>query len=243
MEKSLLEGFSKKAKQAAAGLPFQGVWEEWNGEVTLTVRVTSGGLVLTPRGTEACLTVGTFCEMFGFEEAERKEVATGREVVVDQTWWGRNVMGTEKMRAIVVRRNGMQVSFWILDPSLSANYVFRVVVENGEEGFGLYVRPKEVRVWQGTRGINLSPDDPLVRQRMEEVGVGLPLDKNLLPLHRIQWGRDVMVVLPEELIEIKRKGVVVLDDVPSPTGRPPSEDVRPVTFGALSNIRRRGLAS
>lgn len=204
--------FSIKAAKAVQNLGFPGVWEEWNGEVTLTVRVTSGGLVSTERGTKACLTVGTFQEMFGFEEVERKEIETGREVVVGQTWWGRNVMAPEKMRAVVVRRNGVQASFWILDPSLSANYVFRVVVEAAEEGFGLYMRPKEVRVGQGPQGMDLSPDDPLVRQRMQEMVVELPLDKNLLPLCRIQWARDVVVVLPEELEEIQKRGVSVIDE-------------------------------
>ena len=206
-----LKGFSEKAKKAAAvvlssvrGELYGDDFFEYHGKTRISVRAS-----------EVSSTLGEVKKEFGFHEVGRREMKAGEKITY-KGFWKKEVRTPEMVSVVELQRGDEEPrSFWrgCDGSSVTVRYHFALLLEAGAEGYGLYLRPEGVSFKEAQLETQqlASPGDTLVRQKMEEVGIGLPLDKNLLPLRRIQWGRDVVVVLPEELEEIQRKGVSVID--------------------------------
>ncbi len=140
---------------------------------------------------------------------------TQEEVVGYEGWgiWIKPILKTKREKFLVRGDESRRQEENISRENLIGHVFYQAEVCEGEEGFGVYLAMAwEMWIGQSRKGeigirFDISND---VGQRIAEDS-GISVGKRVLPLVRVQWGRDVMVVLPEEVEEISQRGCVVLN--------------------------------
>ena len=153
-----------------------------------------------------------------FEE-ERKEVVVGYTGL----FFKKPVKEMKRSTIMVFEttRSGRNHTYFVPLGRKKVYLQYFLKLESTPEGFGLYVRPAGVSVADADDEIGVIIHDHLAPPEGEGIDLmersfrevtGLEVGRNLLGLVKIEWGRDIMVVLPEEVEEINRRGYVVLSE-------------------------------
>ncbi|MBI4214751.1 hypothetical protein HY546_02040 [archaeon] len=196
--------FSEKSKVAV-----EAVFNKLPEGCTLNWAMDNSCLVtvkLDIQAAEECMSALGFVAMKRCKKM--KPLQTGR------LWWKKtSLVDDEEFSGAVFWRledNGTQI---FTDMGTSASMlIFEIEVASNTEGYGVYIRMVSCVI--GGVPVNtksVSGASSFTSFLTEHWKCELPLGKNVLPCRKIQWGREVLVVLPSELEEIATRGYVALE--------------------------------